>query len=87
MNPPRNPIVAFISKLDLRFLLPVSLLLALAPFAPEPHLLEKLRMLSEGTLSLPIDIFDLLMHGSGLVLTATRLVIGGEPEVEAQDGT
>ena len=40
-----------------------SLTLGLAPFAP-PHLFEKLGMLAQGTLSQPIDIFDLLMHGA-----------------------
>lgn len=43
-------------------------LLALAPFVPEPHLWEKLKMLAAGTLTRPLDIFDLLMHGSGFVL-------------------
>jgi|JFJP01.1.fsa_nt_gi hypothetical protein len=38
-----------------------SLTLGLAPFTP-PHLFEKLGMLVQGTLSQPIDIFDLLMH-------------------------
>jgi hypothetical protein len=42
--------------------------LALAPFAPEPHLWEKLRMLFAGTLTRPLDVFDLLMHASGLAL-------------------
>ena len=42
--------------------------MALAPFVPEPHLVEKLRMLSRGTLSRPLDIFDLLMHATPVVL-------------------
>ena len=42
--------------------------MALAPFVPEPHLVEKLRMLSQGTLSRPLDIFDLLMHATPVVL-------------------
>lgn len=41
-----------------------SLFLGLAPFVPEPHLFEKLRMLFGGQLSEPIDIFDLFLHGS-----------------------
>lgn len=41
-----------------------AILLGLAPFQPEPHLVEKLRMLVDGTLSKPIDIFDLLLHAS-----------------------
>lgn len=51
-----------------------ALLLGLAPFAPEPHLWQKLKMLAAGTLSRPIDIFDLLMHGTPAVLLAIRLV-------------
>ena len=46
------------------FLIPAALLLGLAPFAPEPHLFEKVRMLFSGTLSKPIDIFDLFLHGA-----------------------
>ena len=76
----RNPIVELISGLDLKFLAPAAILLALAPFAPEPHLVEKLRFLSEGTLTRPLDIFDLFMHGSGFVLVAARLVVGGKSE-------
>lgn len=40
------------------------LTLGLAPFTPEPHIVEKLRMLSQGTLRRPIDIGDLCMHGA-----------------------
>jgi len=48
-------------------------LLGLAPFAPEPHLLEKLRMLIQGTLRRPLDIFDLCFHALPLVLLLCRL--------------
>lgn len=51
-----------------------ALALGLAPFMPEPHLVEKLRMLLAGTLAKPIDIFDLLMHASLPVLLAVKLV-------------
>ncbi|MFM2354485.1 MAG: hypothetical protein RLZZ528_221 [Pseudomonadota bacterium] len=33
----------------------LALTLGLAPFSPEPHLVEKLRMLASGTLVRPID--------------------------------
>ncbi len=45
-------------------LLLMAFALGLAPFTPEPHLVEKLRMLVQGTLVRPIDIFDLVMHGT-----------------------
>jgi hypothetical protein len=44
------------------------LTLGLAPFMPEPHIVEKLRMLFKGTLSRPIDWFDLVLHGTPWVL-------------------
>jgi hypothetical protein len=53
-----------------------ALLLGLAPFYPEPHLWEKLKMLSAGELSRPIDIFDLLMHGTPVVLLVIKLIRG-----------
>jgi hypothetical protein len=39
-----------------------AILMALAPFVPEPHLVEKLRMLAQGELRRPVDIFDLFFH-------------------------
>ena len=57
-------------------LLPLALIavfLALAPFTPEPHLWEKLKMLAAGELVRPLDIFDLLMHGVPLTLLAASL--------------
>ncbi|HAI68768.1 MAG TPA: RND transporter [Gammaproteobacteria bacterium] len=50
-----------------------ALALGLAPFFPEPHLVEKIRMLFQGTLSRPIDIFDLLMHGAFPVLLLLKI--------------
>jgi hypothetical protein len=45
----------------------------MAPFFPEPHLVEKLRMLAAGELRLPMDVFDLMLHGAapGLLLAKT----------------
>ena len=53
----------------------LCLTLGLAPFLPEPHLLEKLRMLSSGDLSKPVDIFDLIMHALPFVLLIARLAV------------
>ena len=50
-----------------------TLSLGLAPFVPEPHLLEKLRMLFQGELSRPIDIFDLVLHGAFPALLLGRI--------------
>lgn len=64
----------FIDKLPLMPLVLISIMLGLAPFVPEPHLWEKLKMLFNGELSKPIDIFDLIMHGTPAVLLAIKLI-------------
>ena len=51
----------------------LALTLGLAPFVPEPHLWEKLKMLAAGTLARPIDIFDLVYHAAPWLLLAVRL--------------
>ncbi len=43
-------------------LIALALLMALAPFGQTPHLVEKLGMLFNGTLTKPLDIFDLFLH-------------------------
>ena len=63
----------WLDRIPMSVLLPVAVLLALAPFAPEPHLWEKLKMLANGTLTRPIDVFDLVMHGAPLVLLVLKL--------------
>lgn len=50
--------------------------LGLAPFMPEPHIWEKLKMLASGTLTTPIDIFDLVFHGLPWLLALLKLVFG-----------
>lgn len=64
----------WLDKIPLTALVIAALALGLAPFVPEPHLWEKLKMLADGTLSQPIDIFDLIMHVSLPLLLAVRLV-------------
>lgn len=46
------------------FLIPAALMLGLAPFVPEPHLVEKIRWLFTGHAFRPIDVFDLFLHGT-----------------------
>lgn len=57
---------------DYSFLIPAALLLGLAPFAPEPHLLEKVRWLFTGQSFRPIDVFDLFLHGAFPALLALK---------------
>ncbi|HEX9844817.1 MAG TPA: hypothetical protein VGC20_18815 [bacterium] len=62
------------SLLSYPVLIVLALTLGLAPFFPQPHLVEKLRMLFSGTLSRPIDIFDLALHAAPWALLLYKLV-------------
>jgi hypothetical protein len=66
----------WLDGIPMPLLLAVAVFAALAPFVPEPHLWEKLKMLFAGELTRPIDIFDLLLHGLPLVLLLLKLYAG-----------
>jgi len=66
--------MAWIDRLSMRWLVAGALVLGLAPFYPQPHLVEKLGMLAQGTLRAPVDIFDLALHGALPVLLLIRLL-------------
>jgi hypothetical protein len=60
---------------DWQFVIMMSLLLGLAPFFPEPHILGKLRWVAGGGVGMKLmDWGDLLMHGLPWLLLI-RLVI------------
>lgn len=63
----------YIDSVPLSFFMVLSLFLGLAPFFPEPHLVEKFKMLINGELVRPIDIFDFLMHGTPWVLLIIKI--------------
>ena len=65
--------MGWLDKIPLGMLIIGALILGLAPFGHEPHLWQKLKMLGDGTLTRPIDIFDLLMHGGLVVLLLLKL--------------
>ncbi len=66
--------MVWLDDLSLSVIVMACLLLGFAPFYPEPHIWEKLKMLAAGTLRKPIDIFDLLFHGAPFVVLIMKLV-------------
>ncbi|MBZ0129593.1 MAG: RND transporter [Rhodobacteraceae bacterium] len=64
-----------LDKIPLFTLVLIALTLGLAPFTPEPHVWQKLKMLAAGDLVRPIDIFDLAMHGLPWLVLAAKLVL------------
>jgi hypothetical protein len=73
-------------RIPYRLLLPLALLLALAPFGQPPHLTEKVGMLIAGTLQRPIDIFDLLLHSAPLGLLLAKVVADLKARRVRRDG-
>lgn len=65
---------SWLDRIPLQMIALPAVLLGLAPFVPEPHLWEKLKMLADGTLSAPMDIFDLFLHGTPAVLLVIKLI-------------
>ena len=66
---------SFLATLPWPLVIIACLTLGFAPFVPEPHIWEKLKMLAGGTLSRPIDIFDLLMHAAPFIVAAAKLAL------------
>ncbi|MFT5867096.1 MAG: hypothetical protein ACI82I_002854, partial [Gammaproteobacteria bacterium] len=66
-------VMQFLDSIPLNLLLLACLTLGLAPFFPEPHIWEKLKMLLAGDMRKPNDIFDMLMHGVPWLILLARL--------------
>ncbi len=75
----------WIDRIPKWLLVVVAIYLAGAPFVPEPHLTEKWRMLLDGTLSKPIDIFDFLLHTMPMVVLAICLVRDAQRRRQGKD--
>jgi len=64
----------FIDRLPFSLLLVVTVFMLGAPFVPEPHLIEKMRMLAEGRLTKLLDIFDVFWHLLPAILLTVKIV-------------
>jgi len=62
-----------LDKIPYTLLIIFTVFMLLAPFRPMPHVAEKLMMLKDGTLSRPIDIFDLFYHLIPLFILLMKL--------------
>ncbi len=63
----------WLDKIPYPLLIILALTLGLAPYTPLPHLAEKMTLLFAGELVRPVDVFDLLMHASPVVLLLAKL--------------
>jgi len=65
---------ALLDQIPWSLVILLALTLGLAPFRP-PHIVEKLQMLSRGTLVRPIDWFDLVLHAAPWVLLMLKAAV------------
>ena len=64
----------WIDSIPYTLIILIAVFMLLAPFRPLPHVVEKLIMLKNGTLSKPIDLFDLVFHLVPTVLLIIKIV-------------
>lgn len=64
-----------INQLPWLVIIILTITLGLAPYSPQPHIIEKLILLTNGQLSTPVDIFDFLMHLSPFILLTLKIII------------
>lgn len=62
----------FLDKIPYSALIIFAVMLLAAPMTPMPHVIEKSLMLINGTLTRPVDIFDLLFHLFPSILLALK---------------
>jgi len=65
----------FIVSIPYIFLIGAAILMALMPFQPEPHLVQKFDMLMAGNLTKPLDMFDVVWHLLPVGLLITKFVL------------
>ncbi len=75
----------WIDRIPMLWLVAIAVYLAGAPFVPEPHLVEKWRMLMDASLHKPIDVFDFFLHTLPMVVLAIRLVRDAQRRRQSQD--
>jgi hypothetical protein len=66
--------MAILDQIPMNLVILACLTLGLAPFFPEPHIWEKLKMMASGNLVKPVDMFDLALHAAPFVVLALKLL-------------
>jgi hypothetical protein len=79
-------VFGLLKKIPYAILVPLAAFMLLAPFKPMPHVWEKLIMIKEGTLSRPIDMFDLIYHLAPLVMLIGKVLVHKRNKEEGRDG-
>ena len=65
--------LSWIDGIPTPLLVVLAIWMLAAPLQPEPHLVEKWKMLRRGELTKPLDIFDVFFHLAPLGLLGIKL--------------
>jgi hypothetical protein len=63
-----------LDKIPYPLLIVFAILMLALPIRPMPHVAEKIIMLTNGTLTRPIDVFDLFFHLFPLLLLIMKFI-------------
>lgn len=63
-----------LDKIPYPLLIVFTIMLLVAPIMPMPHVVEKIIMLTNGTLTRPVDVFDLFFHLFPLILLIMKFI-------------
>ncbi|MEE9389290.1 MAG: RND transporter [Paracoccaceae bacterium] len=66
--------MSFLDRIPFQPVIVAAIFLGLAPFVPEPHVWQKLKMLAGGELTQLVDIGDLLFHLSPSLVLVAKLI-------------
>ena len=64
----------YLDEMNYGLLILFAVLMLLAPFQPQPHLVEKWQMFRAGTLRRAIDIFDVFFHLAPTILLLVKVI-------------
>jgi hypothetical protein len=63
-----------LDKIPYPVLIVFTIMMLAAPIRPMPHVVEKIIMLTNGTLTRPVDVFDLFFHLFPLILLIVKFI-------------
>jgi len=63
-----------LDKIPYPLLIVFAIMMLALPIRPMPHVVEKIIMLTSGTLTRPVDVFDLFFHLFPLLLLIMKFI-------------
>ncbi len=65
--------MSFLDRIPMQPLVVAAIFLGFAPFVPEPHIWQKIKLLASGELTQIVDIGDMIFHLAPSLLLIAKL--------------